>query len=561
MGLSNDQIQSLVKSRPSQREIQKGIAHQRRLRFHSDTLLEKRDLNQAYYDFIRWIESESPEILHPDKMGIFKKLIHPPIPTIDLTETIFTKLRNIFHSQDSFYGCDFVSPEIKSDWDAYRDKSFWPTKGFQAMQTSIDSVWIAALPEKQKGFYPEPYNRLIDIEDVLDIKNDDYLNCKYVIFKYGGYVYVYDDEMIRVYSYDKNKMGTVPEKEIIHTLDYTPARQFWSECLHTGNNINRESPITKELTDLDWLLFHMTSKKYMDIANAYPIMVTYEDGDDYNDDTRTENKDRTPQQKRSGASEIKGAGSIIYAPVPVDTSDVDLMRYDPVKLVSPDVETLEWHVKEETRLNNKIYRSVVGGDSETKNDAAKNEKQIDSAFESQIAVLHRVKSNFEIIHRFADSTLAKIRYGSYFLGCNVDYGTRFFLKDVNELHEDYKHAKESGASEVILEGIQETITNTRYRGDTHSQQRAKIINDLDPLPNRTVDETIKILEKEGIDKINFVIKTNLIKFVRRFEMENIPLVDFASKIDYKSKIEIILNEFKRYASEINSSQQRSTGTD
>ncbi|MBW1996063.1 MAG: hypothetical protein JRI77_16690, partial [Deltaproteobacteria bacterium] len=78
---------------------------------------------------------------------------------------------------------------------------------------------------------------------------------------------------------------------------------------------------------------------------------------------------------------------------------------------------------------------------------------------------------------------------------------------------------------------------------------AEIIRDLDPLPEKNLDETIKIFEKGGIDKINFVIKTNLLNFVRKFEIANGGLAEFASTIDYQTKIKIILNKFKDYASE------------
>ena len=251
---------------------------------------------------------------------------------------------------------------------------------------------------------------------------------------------------------------------------------------------------------------------------------------------------------------------MIGVPPPVDKTDADLMN-DPVKLISPDVETLQWHVSEETRLRNKIYRSVVGVDQDLMNDVAKNEKQIDSAFESQLSVLLRVKTNFEIINKFADFTIASLRYGESFLGCQIDYGTKFFLKDVNELHQDFDTAKKSGASETILAQIQDNILNTKYKSDHSSRQRAEIIRDLDPLPEKTIDEAISIFNKGGIDKINFIIKSNLIKFVRRFERENISLVEFAREISHSQKINIILERFKDYANEINQSEQGSGNTD
>jgi len=259
-----------------------------------------------------------------------------------------------------------------------------------------------------------------------------------------------------------------------------------------------------------------------------------------------------PDRGHLSGSEFAGPGTLIKVPNPKFDGDIDLMK-DPVKFISPDVKTLEWHVGEENRLTNKIYRSVVGADTEIRNEAAKNEKQIDAAFESQLSVLFRVKRNFEIIHKFSDTTIAKLRYGESFIGCNIDYCTRFFLKDVNELHQDFKMAKDAGASETILSQIQDNILDTKYKEDHHSRQRAEIVRDIDPLPEKNIDETIKIFENGGIDKINFVIKTNLIKFVRRFERENISLVDFAKDINYDQKIKSILEEFKKYANE---SEQR-----
>ena len=445
MGLSNDQIQNIVKSRPNLRDIERGIRHQKRLRFHSDTVLSKSDFRDAYSEFTRWVGVDKPEMLPKDKFDRFLTLLRPPIPTIELTESVYSRLLKVFHSQDAFFSYDFITPELKSDWEDYRDKLFWQTKGFQAMQSAIDSVWVVDLPELQITSRPEPFNRLIDIANVIDIRNDDHLNCVYVIYQMGDFVVAYDNEFIRVYEskgrVDQEIISGVsiaisPMKEIFHELGYTPARQFWSEQLDPRNFINKEAPITKELSDLDWLLFHMTSKKYMDLTNAYPIITVYDHDDDYEDPDRTENKDRTDRGKRPAGNKLLGPGTIVGVPIP-QGDEPDLME-NPIKMISPDVDTLNWHVEEETRLTNKIYRSIVGADQDIKNEMSKNEKQIDAAFESQLSVLFRVKRNFEIINKFADFTIAKLRYGDSFIGGNIDYGTKFFLKDVNELHQDHE---------------------------------------------------------------------------------------------------------------------------
>jgi len=557
MGLSNDQIKEIIKSQPHQREIAKGIRHQQRLIFHSETILDTSDFREAYNEFTRWVGSDTPELLPYDKFKRFLHLLRPPLPTIELTESIYSRLFKVFFSQDNFFHYEFSSPELAQDWNDFRDDSFWQTKGFQAMQTAIDSVWVVDFPEVQLSSRPEPFSRLINIENVIDIRNNENNDCEYLIYKMGNKIVAYDNEFIRVYEeMTDNKPRSIlytpnitdPFIEIPHGLGYTPARMFWSENLESKNFINKESPITKELSDLDWLLFHMISKKYMDICNAYPILVKYEDGEDYEDTDITDNRDRSEGTKRPAGNKMLGPGSYAEVPIPKGVDDIDLMR-NPIRLVSPEVETLDWHVTEEKRLKDTIFKSVVGTDTEVRNAAAKNEMQMEASFESQKSVLLRIKRNFEIINKFADETIARLRYGDQFVGCKIDYGSEFFLKSVEDLHEDRKTARESGAGEAIIMNITDKILNTEYKEDHISRRKAEIIRDLDPLPEKDLEETIKIFEKGGINKINFIIKSSLINFVRRFERENISLVEFAKDIDYAKKINIINNKFKDYARE------------
>ena len=554
MPLSNEQIKKIVSQSRANREVEQGKKHQERLRFHAETILSKFDLSPYYHDFLGWIGSRNidptgatPELLAADKFNRIKHLIKAPIQTIELTESIYSRLFRVFSAQDSYFHYRFTDDSLEADWADYRDDKFWPTIGFQAMQTAIDSVWIAELPEDQKTDFPEPANKLIDIENVIDIKNDEYNNCIYVIFRFGDMVYVYDDTSFRVFAADglvvKNLIA-----EASHNLGYTPARMFWSEKLKARNFVNKEAPITKELTDLDWLLFHMTSKRYMDIANGFPITVTYEADDDYQDDKITDNEQVTEGKKPSG-SNLVGAGSHVEAPAPRSSEEHDAMQYGPIKIVSPDVNSLDWHVKEEIRLIDKIFKAVVGVDQESRNDAAKNEKQIDTAFESQLSVLFRVKKNFEIINKFADATICKLRYGDRFIDCEIDYGTNFFLKDVSDLQNELKLAKESGASAAIVEAINDNIISTKYRDDKNSILRAEIINELDPLPNYSMKDAIEIFKNGGIDKINFIIKSNLSNFVKRFERENIDIVKFGSLGTFSRKIEEINKQFITYANE------------
>jgi len=549
MPLSNEQIRKLVERKPHEKEILAGVSHQNRLKFHSETVLNKYDLSSYYNDFKAWLGASKPgepELLAKDKYERLISLIRAPIQTVELTEGIYSRLFRIFYAQDAFFNYRFTDDSLETDWAEFRDDQFWQVKGFEAMQTAIDSVWIAALPSEQFTEFPEPENRLIDIENVIDIQNDKYNNCIHVIFQLGDYVYVYDDSAFRVF--DANNMGLEPV-EAFHDLGYCPARMFWSDKLVSSNDINKESPITKELTDMDWLLFHMTSKRYMDLANAYPITVVYNPDGNYDDDNITDNEQRKDGKKPVGAN-LAGSGSLIVVDAPRGADEADLMQYGPVKIIAPPVESLAWHVKEEMRLTDKIFRSVVGIEQEVRDQDAVNEMQMQGSFESQKSVLLKTKKNFEVIHKFADETICKLRYGERFAGCEIDYGTNFFLKDVGDLQDDLKTAKESGASEVIVSSIGDNILNTRYRDDKNNRARADIVDDLDPMPNKTMAEAIEIFDKGGIDKLNFIIKSNLLSFVRRFERENTDVVNFGSLTNYNRKIEGILEAFKMYADEM-----------
>ena len=169
--LLNQDVQRLFKERPRKREIENGVKHQQRLRFHTETVVDRSSLvsNPYYRTFISWIASEAPELLPKDKVERFKQLITVPLPTIELTESIFSHLGNVFRGQDAFNRYTFNDPSAEEDWQRIKDSEFWKIHGFQAMINAIDSVWVLDLPAEQETEYPEPVDRLIDISNIIDI--------------------------------------------------------------------------------------------------------------------------------------------------------------------------------------------------------------------------------------------------------------------------------------------------------------------------------------------------------------------------------------------------------
>ena len=546
--LSEKEIKELLEERPNKKLLDAAIRHENRLTLHSDMIVHKEHLSPYYRELILWLGMEQPELLPKDKVRRFEQLCTSPIATLALTDAIFADLFRIFSGVDAFYRCEFDDPDIVADWLENRDSEFWKVQGFAAMKSAINSVWVAEIPSIQTGEYPEPRNRLINIKNVIDIKNAERRNnTEHLIFETGGVLFVYDNDLIRAYEYKEKSLGK-RLAEVGHGLGYCPARMFWSDNITANDTINKRAPLTPVLGDLDWLLIHKTFKKYMDMANAYPIVAAYEQSDDYEDTQRDNDQGRTHSQKANNNYNM-GPGTYWGVRPPLQ-GEPDLMS-NPVKLISPDVGTLDFHVKEEERLNGNILKRVVGVDSEATK-MAQNEKQVVSGFESRTSVLRRIAHNFEQIQKFADTTLFTLRYGKV-PDISVDMGSRYFLKTTDDLITDLADAKEKGAHDGVIDMLSTEVIETKFRNDKSGYERAMIIRALDPLPDKTVAEAIEIHKNGGIDKVSFIIKCNLTALVNRFERDFAPLNVFADDV---SKIDLIKEQFKLYVAEFNPSEQR-----
>ena len=114
---------------------------------------------------------------------------------------------------------------------------------------------------------------------------------------------------------------------------------------------------------------------------------------------------------------------------------------------------------------------------------------------------------------------------------------------------DYSFAKDNGAGVAILDSINSQVIQAKYKDNHEAAERARIINDLDPLPQVSNDEISDLLTAGLITAEDAKIKVNLMRYVRRFEIENLPLCEFGKDSTYQKKIETITNQFKVYASE------------
>lgn len=524
----------------------------------------------ALNDFMAMVENLIPK----DKFEVFKTLFRFPVITNEVLAVCYDKLSRIFDGRDPAFSYQFANTELRDDWEWYRqeklgEQNIWQSKGWDFFKTQINSVLIVDLPQEQEAGdrYPQPYFYWLPIMDVIDYKADPQSGAmEWIMFRQDGdKIAVIDDASYRIFNSKDGTIGEL-ESEAAHDLGYCPARFFWNEPVSLDKPDIKESPVTKELDRLDWYLFFAISKRQLDTYGNYPIYWGYEQSCDYQNDETGDYCDGGYLKDKQGhwhydnngllmpcpvcsQKRLVGAGSYIEVPVPhVDEGQPDLGQ--PVGMLAVDSESLKYNQEEEKRLRTDLITAIVGTNEEVTTRDALNEQQIKANFESQSTVLKRVKKGFEEAQKFVDDTCCRLRYGKAFLSSSINYGTEFYLFTSDELRERYKKAKEAGMSEADLDALLQQIIETEYRHNPQMMQRMIILSDLEPYRHLTRSEVQGLYEKSLIPVEDLLIKFNFADFIKRFERENMNIIEFGAETDYDKKISTIKEQLKAYASEI-----------
>ena len=511
-------------------------------------------------------------LIPEDKFKIFKTLFRYPVKTNEITGVCFDKLSRIFDGRNPAFNYQFMNSEQRDDWEYYRqnvlhEPEVWNTKGWDFFKTEINSVLIVDLPSVQSSDdrYPQPYFYWLPISSVIDYRvnrSDNVMD--WIIFRQDdGRIAVIDNERYRIFAESNGSIGDIIVDNP-HDLGYCPARFFWSEPLSLSDPDVKKSPLTNELESLDWFLFYHISKRHLDLYGSYPIYSGYEQSCDFSNSENGDTcdggylKDKQGYYKldaagllmrcpKCGDKRIAGVGSFVDIPIPNGTDQPDLRN--PVQILTVDRQSLDYNVAEEERLRTNIITAIVGTNEEITTRDALNEQQIKANFESQSTILNRIKKGFESAQQFVDETVCRLRYGSMFISARVNYGTEFYLSNATELRGRYSSARNNGASEAELDALQNQILETEYRNNPTQLQRMLVLAELEPFRHMTREEVLQLHDKGLIDDNELYIKLNFSTFVRRFERENMNILEFGSEIPFQDKIRIITNKFNEYAGE------------
>lgn len=528
-----------------------------------------------HQNFLYWVEN----LLEDDaSFKKFRQLYNPPVPTNELTETIFSEHSKIFRAQDRNIDVSFRTPELTEDakryLEAIGDPFFWQNEAFDKYKNSIDDVLVVDIMDDLSEI--KPFYYFVGIEDIIDIDNvkitynpgdndEMYIfKTEYIAFQRGDKVIFIDDESYKIYTRRDDEL--IFEAENFHKLGYCPARSFWSTPLNSESNILMKNQLVNSLSELDWLLFFEYSKKYLDLYAPWPIYAIYRARCNYKDPEtnqacvngvitwsygRGEHAEKRTKKCPKCSTSVKiGPGQVLEFGAPQDKDDPDLLR-NPVKIIGAEEKSLRYVQSEIDRLEVEIYSNNVGAEDEG-NDVAKNETQIQKGLESKGAILREIAKNFEIIQTWAYETLFKLKYGSdieYLI--NVNYGQDFFKPNKDRLIDDLKKAKDAGFASYEIHGKKMQFYEKLYSNNPKKLNRIKILNELDPFPDRDVEEVLDWKQKGApVNQRDLLIKMYFTNLVNRFEREQTSVEVFASLLSYEARIKLIKDIFNNYINEM-----------
>lgn len=580
MAISLEQIKEEL-SQPKKKQILNQILkNQNRIKFHSVINLSGNDFTGYLNTFLGRVK----EWIAYDKYLLFASMLNFPLKTNELTATIYDKLSRVFDGRNPVFNFQFTKSEFRDDWEYYRQEIlnepyYWVNDAWEYFKTEINSVMVVDMPADQAGDKPAPYSYFVTPDNIISYDlSEDGCQMNWIIFKqHGNKIAVFDDESFRVFDLDKDGKVSGIFVENKHDLRYCPARFFWSTPIEKRVPDIKEHPLMKSLDSLDHYLFFAISKRVLDLYGSYPIYSGYQEECNYTDGEDDEEifcsdgylKNRKhntflidnatlKQCPICAKKRLRGAGGFISLPIPSnDPDDNQPDLRDPVQMLTVDVASLEYNVKEAERLRDEIIKASVGIDEEVIYSQAINEMQVAANFEGQTTILGRTQFNIEQAWKFRDETIARLRYGNNaFLSAKISLGTETMPVSTTSLRQTYKSAKENGASMSELTAIKRKIIDSEYRNDPNELQRMLILLELEPYVHYTLDELNSLRENNMISDEEFAVKINFDSLIRRFERENTNIIEFGVDLPMSERINLINEELYNY---VNENRERSSG--
>lgn len=560
------------------------------MKLHGSLYLSESEARADGADVNGFLKSWENVLRKEDKFELFKSMFIFPLPTVPFNDKLWSVFEKVFHGIDPVFHYDFLTPEIAAEDAEYRKKNppinhmrrvFDTAKGGR-----INCLQKIDLPPEQVSERPDitQHSGLLPIQSIEAYEYDPQTgSMEWACWKETDETLAFFDR----YSYRTFplKKGTVEiTGEAItdnpHGLvnndgsPRCPVEFAWCDSINPAEPDMKESPVSKWLSEMFWLLGYRVSEKNNDLVAMFPIFWAYESGCDYVEENeergiyvscdngllRTgdgqlmfDNFGKNCRCPKCGERRMIGPGTLVKKPPPDDGQPFD--GNAPVGVIPAEVNSVKIVAEKIAEMMRRITVDVTGVEPDTLNRQAVNADQIGKAVDAMETSVKNFQHNLEKALEWWESTRCQLMYGEQFQGVSISLGTRYLFLAPEDLLSLYEKHRAAGADAAILDRLWEDWNGARYKKDPSAMERARLLLHLDPFRHRTFQE-VKSLGT--VDPVLVYLKFNFSSLIARFERENGPVTQYMPTADFAKRVEIIQEALKNYGKE--SITTESTGT-
>lgn len=546
MNLSDEQKREILKNPQQKQTINDGLEYEGSLQFVADPLRRKEiEKNKEFTPFFDRMRNKIGE----QKTERIKSFCNYPLSVVSLSNSMLKDLYKVFNAGNSFFDVNTVKgkgEKFKERLEKLNLTKWVEKEGKKVLRSRPNSIlFIDRDEEGEPKLLTVGNDRLIDFQ-----LRDNNFELEYLVFIHSKKknekgveevrVAVVDDDSVTVYV---QKDGDYSQETIIkHGFSKVPARFFISEKMNEENDLNRIAPLSVVMSKLlEWQEFYLY-KYYTDHYQPFPVteqmratcgLSSCHDGIITRHQTVTGTDGVTEERSYQETCEAcKEANSIQIGSKllidPKDSKDDDTAS-GKFRMISNDVKNLEYLRDKLKDIKEELVSEVCGVNDLISRESV-NEEQVQGAFESSTNVLLKLKTDFEdlikwIVLRVSEFDSKK----DGILSVSFSMGTEFYLVGEADLQKKLKEAIDNNYPEGETNQIYFSLIDTKYKGNNELIKRMRRIHLVDPLPFRTIQEKIDLLNNGIITREEFILSENMSSLMQEFE-ENQNITIFGDEL-------------------------------
>lgn len=565
MKLSQNEAVEILKNPRSKNEIESVKLQESQLRVFTEEM-DKAELCEELY----WTKlTEKMKTRLEKKFERVFEFSRYPLPITQISDSILTDFFKVFDGKNRHFNIDGDRDlSVLDNWIKENSVEAWvEEQARRVFKNKPCSFVVIDVNESLK-----PYPILIDSSRIVDAEFDSKGGVEYIAFIHSveedkKLYSVYDSETFWVFSKKKDSDDFDLISSNPHRIGYCPAIPFISELTNGKNKFKRRVAFSSALSKMeDWTLFDIY-RNFTDHYAPFPVTeapkkkcpnpdchngtIIEEIVPDKSNPDKVEKKySECPVCKKDKGNFI-GPGTHIGINVKADKSQNDGSGV--FKMIFPDTDKLEYVPNKLDELEIEIRHKTVGLNYMNSINEAVNQLQLKGSFSSMESVLLRSKDELDRVYKWIVTTVARIYYKDIQIRIDANFGTEYYLVSEDDLQKRFDNAKKIGLPIEEQMMIYLQLIETKYKGNPNKIERQKMLLQLDPMPLMTIREVIDLNGKNLVNNETLSMKLNFVNFVNKFEAENSPITQFGLNIPPEKRIEAIKEEFKRYNSELISS--------